>query len=84
MNKNEIQEALEEMTRRRWFPEVRRQCCTVHLQRNVLTKAVGAFPGRACALRLITAVALHATAIWGDRRYLDVSLLEKKEADQAA
>ena len=155
---------------RRWFPEVPRQRCTVHLERNVLTKApqrlrsrlareiaalfnatglteakkrlaqvmgrwqkdlpeamaclaagftaattfyqfpkahwrrirttnslerlhreikrrtnaVGAFPDRASALRLITAVALHATAIWGDRRYLDVSLLEKQEVDQAA
>ena len=36
-------------------------------------RAVGAFPDRACALRLITAVALHVTWIWGDRRYLDLS-----------
>lgn len=155
---------------RRWLPEVRRQRCTVHLQRNVLTKvprrlrprvarevapvfkapslaearaqlarltarwgkelpeamacleagfaaatvfyafpaahwkrlrttnglerlhgeikrrtkAVGAFPDRASALRLVTAVALKATAIWGARRYLDVSPLERQEVEQAA
>ena len=36
-------------------------------------RVVGAFPDRASALRLITAVALHVTSIWGDRRYLDLS-----------
>jgi len=41
-------------------------------------RAVGAFPDRASALRLVTAVALHATAIWSDRRYLDMSLLKPK------
>jgi putative transposase len=44
------------------------------------TRAVGAFPDRASALRLITAVALQVTAIWSDRRYLDISLLRSKEA----
>jgi len=39
------------------------------------TRSVGAFPDRASALRLITAVAIAVTAIWGDRRYLDVDLL---------
>jgi transposase-like protein len=39
-------------------------------------RAVGAFPDRASALRLITAVALEVTNIWNDRRYLDMSLLE--------
>ena len=39
------------------------------------TSAVGAFPDRASALRLVTAVALQVTAIWTDRRYLDMSLL---------
>jgi len=34
-------------------------------------KSIGAFPDRASALRLITAVALQATTIWTDRRYLD-------------
>jgi len=43
------------------------------------TNAVGAFPDRASALRLVTAVALNVTAIWTDRRYLDMSLLEPKE-----
>lgn len=47
-------------------------------------RAVGAFPDRASALRLITAVALKVAAIWGDRRYVDVSLLEQPEVDQAA
>ena len=31
-------------------------------------KAAGAFPDRASALRLITAVALRTTHVWGDRR----------------
>jgi len=43
-------------------------------------RAVGAFPDRASALRLITAVALRATETWASRRYPDVSLLEKKKA----
>jgi transposase-like protein len=43
------------------------------------TRAVGAFPDRASALRLVTAVALQVTAIWTDRRYLDMSLLKVKE-----
>jgi transposase-like protein len=42
------------------------------------TRAVGAFPDRASALRLITAVALQVTAIWTDRRYLDMELLLSK------
>jgi putative transposase len=47
------------------------------------TRAVGAFPDRASALRLVTAVALQATAIWSDRRYLDMFLLKSKEATVA-
>jgi len=47
------------------------------------TRAVGAFPDRASALRLVTAVALQVTAIWSDRRYLDMSLLKAKEAVEA-
>jgi putative transposase len=39
------------------------------------TRAVGAFPDRASALRLITAVALQAVSVWRDRSYLDMSLL---------
>ena len=34
-------------------------------------KSIGAFPDRASALRLITAVTLQVTAIWSDRRYRD-------------
>ena len=43
------------------------------------TNAVGAFPDRGSALRLVTAVALNVTAIWTDRRYLDTSLLKLTE-----
>ena len=42
-------------------------------------KAAGAFPDRASALRLITAVALKTTAVWGERRYPDLSLLPTQE-----
>lgn len=51
------------------------------------TRAVGAFPDRQSALRLITAVALEATAIWSDRRYLDMTVFKatsEKEAPVAA
>ncbi len=47
------------------------------------TRAAGAFPDRASALRLVTAVALQATAIWTDRRYLNMSLLKSKEVTAA-
>lgn len=43
---------------------------------------MGAFPDRASALRLVTAVALQVTAIWTDRRYLDMALLEAKSETQ--
>ena len=39
-------------------------------------RAVGAFPDRASALRLVAVVALRATAAWADRRYLDMSVLD--------
>jgi len=52
------------------------------VQRRI--RAVGAFPDRASALRLITAVALKVTAIWSERRYLNIGLLERQEAAQAA
>ena len=42
-------------------------------------RAVGAFPDRASALRLITAVALRTTESWAARRYLDLSLLDSEE-----
>lgn len=44
------------------------------------TRAIGAFPDRASALRLITAVALQVTSIWSDRVYLDMSLLADHHA----
>lgn len=40
-------------------------------------RAVGAFPDRASALRLVTVVALRATGVWADRRYLDMAMLEE-------
>ena len=43
------------------------------------TNAVGAFPDRDSALRLVTAVALNVTTIWTARRYLNMSLLKSKE-----
>jgi transposase-like protein len=54
----------------------------LHAEIKRRTRSVGAFPDRASALRLITAVALEVTAIWGDRQYLDVRLLG--DAVQAA
>jgi len=58
----------------------------LHAEVKRRIRAVGAFPDRASALRLITAVALRATETWASRRYLDVSLLEeeKEEAAKAA
>lgn len=47
-------------------------------------RAVGAFPDRASALRLITAVALETTATWGQRIYLDMKLLEADENKRLA
>lgn len=47
------------------------------------TRAIGAFPDRASALRLITAVALQVTSIWSDRLYLDMSLLTNHHAAAA-
>lgn len=48
------------------------------------TKAVGVFPDRESALRLITGVAIKTCARWGDRRYLDMKLLNQKEIEEAA
>jgi putative transposase len=42
-------------------------------------RSVGAFPDRASALRLITAVALEVTARWAQRQYLDMTLLKAEE-----
>ena len=44
------------------------------------TRAVEAFPDRASALRLITAVARQAVSIWSDRVYLDMTLLANRVA----
>jgi transposase-like protein len=57
----------------------------LHVEIKRRIRAVGAFPDRASALRLITAVALRVTETWASRRYLDVSLLAgRKEVDKAA
>jgi transposase-like protein len=55
----------------------------LHAEVKRRIRAVGAFPDRASALRLITAVALRATETWASRRYLDVSLLEEKKEGAA-
>jgi len=47
------------------------------------TRAVGAFPDRASALRLITTVAMQSVSIWRDRVYLDISLLDAHYATAA-
>lgn len=47
------------------------------------TRAIGAFPDRASALRLITVVALQVTSIWSDRLYLDMTLLANHHAAAA-
>ncbi len=51
----------------------------LHAEIKRRIRAVGAFPDRASALRLITAVALRATKAWASRRYVDLSLLDGKE-----
>ncbi len=47
------------------------------------TRAIGAFPDRASALRLITAVALQVTSIWNDRLYFNMTLLANHQAAAA-
>ena len=80
---------------RRFLPEVRRQphwarlrttnsLERLHTEIKRRIRSAGAFPDRASALRLITAVALRTTALWSERRYLDLSLLEPKEVAKAA
>ena len=56
----------------------------LHLEIKRRTKAVGVFPDRDSALRLVAGVAIRVCARWGDRRYLDMSLLNDKENQQAA
>ncbi|BDG07879.1 transposase [Anaeromyxobacter paludicola] len=43
----------------------------------------GPSPDWASALRLVTAVALQVTAIWTDRRYLDMDLLTSHHSGDA-
>ena len=50
----------------------------LHREIKRRTSAVGAFPDRQSALRLVTAVALHATKPWDQRRYLDMTLLDQQ------
>ena len=56
----------------------------LHTEIKRRIRSAGAFPDRASALRPITAVALRTTAVWSERRYLDLSLLEPKEVAKAA
>jgi len=51
----------------------------LHAEIKRRTRSVGAFPDRASALRLITAVVIEATAIWGDRQYLDVGTVRRMD-----
>ena len=55
----------------------------LHAEIKRRTKSVGAFPDRSSALRLITAVAIAVTAIWGRRFYLDMSQLNAEQAKAA-
>ena len=56
----------------------------LHTEIKRRIRSADAFPDRASALRLITAVALRTTAVWSERRYLDLTLLEPKEVAKAA
>lgn len=56
----------------------------LHAEIKRRIKAVGAFPDRASALRLITAVALEVTASWGQREYLNMKLLKAEEEKRQA
>ena len=47
------------------------------------TRAIGAVPDRASALRFITAVALQTTSIRRDHIYLDMSALDPHDAATA-
>lgn len=82
--------AFESATRFYAFPEAhwRRIRTTNSIERlngeiKRRTRAVGAFPDRQSALRLVASVAIKACARWGDKRYLDMDLL-REEANKAA
>jgi len=51
----------------------------LHLEIKRRTKAIGSFPDRKSALRLITAVAINHAKNWEDRAYLDMNLLKEDE-----
>ena len=48
------------------------------------TRAVGSFPDRESALRLICSVAIKTCAVWGDKTYLDMKILKQQEGKIAA
>jgi len=58
----------------------------LHLEIKRRINALGAFPDRKSALKLIGACALRVARKWGERRYLDTRLMrdERKEAAKAA
>ena len=56
----------------------------LHTEIKRRIRSADAFPDRASALRLITAVALRTTAVWNERRYLDLSLLEPQGGRQGS
>jgi transposase-like protein len=56
----------------------------LHGESKRRTRAVGALPDRASALRLITAVASHTVALWRARLYLDVKPLASPALAEAA
>ena len=56
----------------------------LHGETKRRVRAIGAFPDRASALRLVTAVTLQVTRVWGDRRYLDMTLLDNDTKEDAA
>jgi transposase-like protein len=55
----------------------------LHAEIKRRTNAIGAFPDRSSALRLITAVAVAVTAIWGQRLYVDMSQFDSAQAKAA-
>ena len=48
------------------------------------SRAVGQFPDRQSALRLLGTIAIQVTAKWANRRYLDITLMRKEETEQKA
>jgi putative transposase len=48
------------------------------------SRAVGQFPDRQSALRLLGTIAIQVTAKWAERRYLDITLMGREEDKQKA